>query len=244
MVGTGADHHLIEHFGRYVRPQEGAGEAIFVAGAGEQDFLLETDIVFAYPKIPREQAVNVRHRFNINESDDGPFLCVIVDKHRDVPIDNCVITTRGMYWWDAERKESCRLSWLNLDMAYPQLDFPRRGLKLTRKKTENAAFIRLYVHEALLEALASFICSASHLASSLLVDINSATTEELLVLPLMTTERAHLLIQRRKELHGFRNLEHVRTELRLHPQEIGLWQDKAIVLPYKRERSKARRVDY
>lgn len=244
-MDSARDQKIIELFHSLIRYD---GPNAIVVSGDKNDFLLETDIVFVHPQIPREQLANIRYRFNTEEAVDGTFLCTVTDKHRDVPVDNCLLTSRGIWWWDTDKKDRCALSYRDIDMAYPSPVYPRRGLNISkriREDKESMQFIQLYVHDALLDALASFLCGACELIGRFTIDLNNASLEQLLALPVMSNGRAQKLIDARNARRGFLTMLEVSEALGLHPQEASALKAETVLNRYRPPKEAGvRRVDY
>lgn len=234
------DQRVVDTFHRYVRYE--AIDTLFVVG-DTNDHLLETDLVYVYPRIPTEHLANAKMRFNIDPYIDGLFLCLTLDKHRDVPMDNCVLTTKGLYWWDPVNKKIISIVYTDISMAYPQPDYPKRGVKIARKNGSEI-IIKMYLHDALLHALANFFCAANSLMSRSLVDLNNAPAEQIAILPMMNLEKAQRLIAERNHRQGFKKMDQVGNTLEMHYQEVSLLAEHATLKPYRPPKAKARQVDF
>lgn len=233
---------MIEYFQKYIRYE---GENSIFVTAEENDYILDTDIVFVHPNIPPEQLSNVRFRFDFDSYLDGVVLCVVIDKHRDVPVDCCAVTAQRIFWWDLNQKQRYELSLTELDMAYPQKTFPKRGLKLIQRKTRAEFFIQMYVHDAILDALASFLCQAQQVLSSTLIDLNNDPPEKLKALPLIGGAKLQVFLEEREARKGFKSYEEIRELLRLHHNELAAIKLESLLMPYRQSpKIQGRRVDF
>jgi hypothetical protein len=212
----------------------------------EKDYELVTDLVYVYPEIPHDKLSGAKFRFSLNLSGDEQVLSVMNDKRLEVTVDSATLTSERFLWWDKKDKRSFQVAFWQIDMAYPLLEYPKRGLKILTTHSDEQFFVPLYLHDAWLETLASFLCSASQLAKSFLLDLNQARLEELMQLPLMNEVRANYLIQKREELKGFDSLKQVAEIIGIPPQDLGFLEAKGLVtlLPMSVKKANVRRLDF
>jgi hypothetical protein len=212
----------------------------------EKDYELVTDLVYVYPEIPQDKVAGAKFRFNLDLTGDEQLLSVMNDKRLDVTVDSAALTSQRFFWWDKKDKRSFQVEFRQMDMVYPLLEYPKRGIKILTTHSEEQFFVPLYLHDAWVETLARFLCSASQLAKEFILDLNQASFDELMLLPVMNEARANYLIQKREELKGFDSLKQLAEIIGLHPHVLGFWEAKGLVtlLPMSLKKSSVRRLDF
>ena len=233
------DQRMVECLHRYIRPE--AKDSLLVTG-DKNDHLLETDLIYAYPRIPAMHQTNASVRFGLNAT-TGVCLAVTLDMRKDVPMDNCALTSQGLFWWDSAERKVVNIPYATIKMAYPSPDYPNRGVKISCTNGREI-MVRMYLHDALLCAMANFLCAAHTLASKHLVDLNNAPAEQLATLPMMTMDKALLLVEERNLMQGFKRMEQVGETLHMHHQELSLLAASATLKPYRAPKQRARKVDF
>lgn len=234
------EERLIERFQEFIRFHE--VNTLFVRGDAV-DHLLETDVVYAHPSIPPLAVSHVKNRLDADPHFDGEFLCVVLDIRHEVPVELCVLTSRALIWWEEDTRSVHKIGYDNLGQTYPVTGNPFRGLRVCRLQGQAGA-ITLSLHDALLNALADFLNVVTEMKKPPLLDLNSATEEQIATLPMMNPGRAQRIVAEREAIHGFKRLGQIAQLLDMHPQEFHVLETHATIKPYQIPYRPGRRVDY